>query len=77
MIVKAMLERTQVDLEARDEDDWTPLHWATEKGHLPVVLYLCEPGADKDARGAFNMAPLHWAAREGHLAAVQYFDGLK
>jgi len=43
------MERTQVDLEARDGDGGTPLHWAAAEGHLPVVQYLCGEGADKDA----------------------------
>jgi len=41
-IVKAMIERTQVDMEAKDEYDITPLHWAAQEGHLLVVQYLCE-----------------------------------
>ena len=41
-IVKAIVERTQVDMEATGEWNRTPLHWAALKGHLPVVQYLCE-----------------------------------
>ena len=34
-----MVERgKQVDLDARDEDAWTPLHWAAQEGHL---FYIC------------------------------------
>ena len=76
-IVKAMVERTPVDLEARvdedeDEDGKTPLHWAAYRGHLPVVEYLCEHGADKEARDAYGMTPLHFAACSGYLPVVQY-----
>ena len=49
-IVRAMVERTQVDLEARDGVGNTPLHTAARKGHFPVVQCLCEQGADKEAR---------------------------
>jgi len=46
--VKAMVDRTLVDLEAGDsENGWTPLHWAAENRHLPVVQYLCEQGVTK------------------------------
>ena len=39
-IVKAMVERTQVELEASDGSGMTPLHYAADNGHLPVVQYL-------------------------------------
>ena len=41
-------------------------------GHLSVVQYLCEQGADKEASSHIGFTPLHWAAREGHLPVVQY-----
>ena len=76
-IVKAMVERTQVDLEARSSSGMTLLHWAARNSHLPVVQYLCEQGANKEARTEYNTTPLHWAASRGHLAVVHYFQGLK
>ena len=71
-IVRAMVERTQVELENRDELGWTPLHQATWKGHLSVVQYLCEQGANKEARSDHSWTPLLYAAQYGHLAVVQY-----
>ena len=66
-IVKAMVERMQVDVEARGRFGRTPLYFAAHEGNLPVVQYLCELGADKEVRSVYDRAPLHWAASNGHL----------
>ena len=69
-IVNAMVERTQVNSDVSSGYiyfDRTPLHEATDNGHLPMVQYLCEKGADKEARDVDNWTPLHGAARDGHL----------
>ena len=65
-ILKAMVERTQVDLESRAGDGRTALHEAAVHGHLPVVQYLCEQRADKEARDVNGGTPLRWAAGNGH-----------
>jgi ankyrin repeat protein len=43
---------------------WTPLHEAVRGGHIEVVKYLLEQGADKDACTGVNGdggTPLWWA----------------
>jgi len=54
-IVKAMVERTPMDVEARSLSGLTPLHWAARWGHIHVVQYLCDQGADKQARNVMCM----------------------
>ena len=71
-IVRAMVKRTQVVLEARDDDGSTPLLYAASNGHLPVVQYLYKQGADKEARDADDRTPLLYATDKGHLPMVQY-----
>ena len=71
-IVKAIVERTQVDMKARGFGDRTPLHWAAYNGHLRVVQYVCEQGADMDVKDLAGMTPLRWAAGNGHLHVAQY-----
>ena len=55
----------------RDDNGRTPLHEAAFKGHLPVMQYLCEQGADQEARDNYGKTPLHMAYN-GHLPVVQY-----
>jgi len=40
----------------------TPLHLAATNGHVPVVKYLCEQGADQEAVCSQGKTPLGWAS---------------
>ena len=44
------------------------------KGHLEVVEYLVEQGADIHAQADYALS---WAAREGHLEVSEYLNSLK
>ena len=71
-IVKAMVPRTDVDLEARDEYGRTPLLWAAQNGHLAEVQYPRHQGVDKEAKGVSDdNTLLHWATSSGRLTMVQ------
>ena len=48
------------------------LHIATRKGHLPLVSYLIEKGADKEGKDQNGDTPLHYACKFGHLHLVNY-----
>ena len=63
------------DVNARDGWKRTPLHYAAEEGHRPVVELLIKNGAnvnlkddETDARGE---TPLHLAAAKGHVPVVE------
>jgi len=58
-IVNAMVDRTQVDLEARSDHRRTPPHLAALYGHLPLMQYMCGQGADKEARDNGGSTALH------------------
>ena len=70
-IVKAMVERTQVDIDARGRYGSTPLLRAAVNGHLSAVQYLSEQGASKEMRSEHDWTPLHDAAANAHLSVVQ------
>ena len=71
-IARALLQRTKVDLEAKNTTGWTPLHMTAGRGHISLVQHLCQQGADKAALDRYDSTPLLWAAEEGHLPVVQY-----
>ena len=48
-----------VPVGARGAFDCTALHKAAVIGHLSVVRYLCEQGADMGARDDSDCTPLH------------------
>ena len=50
------------DVNAKDEDGWTPLHWAAWEGHRQITELLIVSDADVNAKDEIGMTPLHWAA---------------
>ena len=50
----------------------TPLHLASQYGHIAVVQCLINHGADIDSKTKEKFTPLHKSARNGHLNVVQF-----
>ena len=51
---------------------WSPLTWASRKGHASTVELLLEAGADPDGRGGpGNATPMIQAAMGGHAAVAE------
>ena len=48
-------------------NNWTPLHYASENGHLEIVQFLLSNGAEVDAVDSDNVTPLLHAASRGHV----------
>uniref|UniRef100_A0A2P2I5D9 Palmitoyltransferase n=1 Tax=Hirondellea gigas TaxID=1518452 RepID=A0A2P2I5D9_9CRUS len=80
-IVKAtqygVLERCQelvesgYDVNRRDNENVTLLHWAAINNRREIVKYYIRKGAVVDAIGGELLStPLHWATRQGHLGMV-------
>jgi len=60
--------RKGANIDARDDDQYTPLHHACDNGHLEVVMALIEVGANVNVNGgSYKNTPLHFACDNGHL----------
>ena len=59
------------DVNARNRDGNTSLHWAAEKGHIEVVKLLLEKGANVNVQDIHGRTPLYWAAQYGYTEIVK------
>ena len=66
--VRELLKKDAKLANARDQD-YTPLHWAAQEGHAPIVKLLLENKADVHAKGFRQETPLVKAIR--HPAVVK------
>lgn len=55
------------EVNRKDQNGWTPLHWASFKGRIKSVKVLLEHGAEVDSVDDAGYTPLHCAAEAGHL----------
>jgi ankyrin repeat protein len=57
---------------AYDDDGWTPLLWASARGHDEAVRLLLEAGADSNQRHQRSQAlPIHMAGHSGSVATAK------
>ena len=50
---------------------FTPLFYVCEKGHIDIVKYLVEHGANINKEDKNDWTPLFWACKEGHKDIVE------
>ncbi len=68
--VQELVEKDPELIKARDGEECSPLHRASEAGHIDIVKYLLSRGADIDSRNNANQSPLLYAAFRGKPAIV-------
>lgn len=64
-IVRFLLSNPSVDPDQKDQNSWTPLHWASRNGHSDIVSLLLARNAIVDARDNFGRTPLNRAVQIG------------
>ena len=71
-IVRYLVEEQLCNPVCADKDGVTPLHHASQKGHLDVVYLLTEYGGDPQVTNHEGVTPLHAASMGGHVDVVKY-----
>lgn len=72
-LIKYLVEKVKLDVNARNLENQTALHLATYFANMPVVEYLIENGAQVDARDKNNALPLHIASAYSHISLLELF----
>lgn len=60
-LIKKILQSNTTKINARDENDCTPLHEAAARGYLEIVALLLEKKANPNAKNNAGDTPLHLA----------------
>lgn len=71
-LLRELIESGKAKATDRDDQNITPLHWASINAQVAACRYLLEQGAEVDALGGDLIAtPMQWAARNGYLYVIQ------
>ncbi len=69
--IQDLCQRSDINAKDLEFGGFTPLHHASEAGHLSVLQVLLENRADPFARSNQLSLPVHLAAEAGHLKVVK------
>ncbi|UCH83917.1 MAG: ankyrin repeat domain-containing protein [Candidatus Latescibacterota bacterium] len=70
--VKNLIDQSPDLLNALNEEEETPLHFAAASGNLDLVEYLVSSGAEVDAPNNVGQTPLLYAAYDGHVEICEF-----
>ena len=69
-IIQLLLSH-KADVNSRTRTESTPLHCASQEGHLASVVTLLQAGADPLLPDEDGVLPIHQAARDNHSEVVR------
>ena len=61
------------DVDARDADQRTPLHYACANRNMELAMALVDRSADVNARDEDQWTPLHYACDNGYMEVTMAF----
>ena len=73
-VIRILIEYIPTDVNARDEDEWTPLLWASGRHNFKdgsTLRLLLDHGADINVQNRVGRTPLHRASFNGALEVVR------
>ncbi|WP_339044421.1 ankyrin repeat domain-containing protein [Cardinium endosymbiont of Tipula unca] len=71
-LMNKLLKMPNIDVDAKNSNENTVLHWAAYTGHMEAMNKLLEmPNVDVNAKNLDKDTPLHLAAYNGHLEIVK------
>lgn len=70
-----LLIKFGADINAKDRNQYTPVHVAAASGMETVARMLINTGADVNSQNAFGNTPLHIACLNSHLTICQDLVG--
>lgn len=59
--ISYLIDNKGLIVNARDQNQMMPLHYAAKNGHLQAVVILLRHGAINDAKDRSGKMPIHWA----------------
>ncbi|MGY5877206.1 MAG: ankyrin repeat domain-containing protein [Candidatus Thorarchaeota archaeon] len=69
-VKQALKDGANIDAQEKTFSD-TALHLAASKGHIEIVRFLLEQGANLLIENGVDMTPVHLAARDGHPEIIK------
>lgn len=66
-----LLQQNNVNVDEKDGDGYTALHWACDYGNDRIVSLLLRAGADVNIKDSDSQSPLIWACDKGHEVIVK------
>ncbi|KAI2694773.1 hypothetical protein CBS147372_9612 [Penicillium roqueforti] len=77
-IVRLLVQHPGIELNAQDQDGYTALAWAADRGHGAVITTLMErEEINKDLMTAGGWSPLMLARVQGHWDNVKDLVGIR